>query len=369
LHPSYLPARIAWLKRTRLAVARRVRHWMSAAEYLALRLFGELRVSLSMASATGLFDQHALSWDADVLAALDLTPDELSPLADLDAPFTALRGEFARRWPALARVPWLPAAGDGACANVGSGCVSAERAALSLGTSGALRVLFRRSGAAERVEVPRGLWLYRLDRDRLLVGGAISNGGSVRRWLAHALALPPAQELERTISELPADGHGLTVLPFLAGERSPDWSLSASSAVVGLTLNTTPAEIVRAAMEAVAYRLVIIRRLLAERFPEARTVVASGGALAHSPTWARIIADALGEPIELSRDEEASLRGAALLALESAGAIGDVADRPPPAGERVMPDAGRHARYAAAIERYRSLDRLIAERWSVIADR
>ena len=134
LHPSYLPARLLWLRESLPDLYRSVRWWMSAPEYLGLRLFGERRVSVSMASATGLFDQHRQTWDDEVLRAIDLDPDALSPIADVDAPCAPLRAELSARWPALRGVPWLPAAGDGACANLGSGCVTPERVALSLGT-------------------------------------------------------------------------------------------------------------------------------------------------------------------------------------------------------------------------------------------
>ncbi|MEJ7811984.1 MAG: gluconokinase [Gemmatimonadaceae bacterium] len=354
LHPSYLPARLLWLRESLPDLHRAVRWWMSAPEYLGLRLFGERRVSVSMASATGLFDQHRQTWDDEMLGAIDLSPDALSPIADVDAPCAPLRAGFAARWPALRGVPWLPAAGDGACANLGSGCVTPDRVALSLGTSGALRVMAR----ADRVEIPPGLWCYRLDRERPLLGGAISNGGSVYRWAASMFQLPPAAELEAALEVLAPDAHGLTMLPFLAGERSPDWPPAARAAIAGITLHTTPVQIVQAALEAVAYRLALIRAPLAAHFPSARTVVASGGAIANSRAWARIIADVFGEPLLVARDEEASSRGAAMLAFALAG----IPSEPParlPSSELIEPDPARHARYAEALERHRSLDAML----------
>jgi len=355
LHTSYLPAKLLWLSESRPAEFARSRYWMSVGEYLALRLFGERRVSLSMASGTGLFDQQRLAWDAGVLDALPVTAAQLSPLVDLDAPSVGLRPEFAGRWPTLRSVPWLPAAGDGACANVGAGCTTPDHVALSLGTSGALRVV----AAAEASPVPPGLWRYRVDRRRAVTGGAVSNGGNVYAWLRATLRLPEPAELEDALAAMPADGHGLTVIPSLAGERSPDWPVAARATVTGLTLDTTPAQIAHAAFEGVAYRLALIRRLLRRAFPAAQRVVASGGALRRSPTWARIIADAFGEPLLLAVDDEASSRGAALLALEVTGALRDVADAPAALGATVAPDAARHARYVDAIARYEALERRV----------
>jgi len=358
LHASYLPAKLLWLSQARPHDFVRARYWMSIGEYLALRLFGERRVSLSMASGTGLLDQHALAWDAGVLAALPIAPEQLSPLVDVDAPLAGLRPEFAGRWPTLRAVPWLPALGDGACANVGTGCTTAERVALSLGTSGALRVLF----PAEQVRIPPGLWCYRLDRRRAVMGGAVSNGGNVYAWLRGTLRLPEPAALEAALDAMPPDGHGLTVLPFLAGERSPDWPAAARAAITGLTLDTTPPQIVRAALEGVAYRLALVRRLLRGAFPSGGLVIASGSALRHSPAWARIIADVFGEPLVLAADDEASSRGTALLALEAIGALRDITDAPDALNGTVEPDPTRHARYVDAIARYEALDELLVER-------
>src|SRR5262249_34670274 len=141
LHWSYLPAKLRWLGETQPALVRRVRRWLSFGEYLYLTLFGEARCSVSMASATGLFDQHTRTWDPEVLAAVPVEPERLGLLSD--KPFTGLSKYTAMRWPALRTVPWYPAYGDGACSNVGCGCVTRARWALMIGTSGALRVAWR----------------------------------------------------------------------------------------------------------------------------------------------------------------------------------------------------------------------------------
>lgn len=351
LHTSYLPARLAWLAARDPAGFRQVRRWMSFGEYLQLRLFGEARCSVSMASATGLFDQHVQMWDAPTLAALDLGPEHLSPLVDLDAPFSGLRPEFAARWPALRAVPWLPALGDGAGSNIGSGCTGPDRAALMVGTSGAMRICRE----ADLVTVPPGLWCYRVDRRRILLGGALSNGGNLYAWLARTLRLASAEEIEREVAALEPDGHGLTLLPFLAGERSTGWVGSARAAIVGLSLATRPIDVVRAGLETVAYRFALIHELLREAFPGADEVVATGGALLASPAWIHIMADVLGVPVLPSTEAEASSRGAALLALEALGVLPSLAAAPAGVGPAVAPDPGRHARYREGLARHRQL--------------
>jgi superoxide dismutase len=80
LHSSYLPAKLLWLSQSQPDLFGKVERWMSFGEYLALRLFGSAGVSISMASATGLFNQDACAWDTEVLAALPIKQDQLSPI-------------------------------------------------------------------------------------------------------------------------------------------------------------------------------------------------------------------------------------------------------------------------------------------------
>jgi gluconokinase len=85
-------------------------------------------------------------------------------------------------------------------------------------------------------------------------------------------------------------------------------------------------------------------------------VVGSGGALVASPAWAQIIADALGHPLIVSREEEATSRGAALLALDALGMRPFNQSATPPSGTTFVPDPARHARYTEALARQRALE-------------
>ena len=351
IHSSYLPARFLWLKRVQPDVFGRIKKWMSIGEYLLLRLFGRTHCSLSVASWTGLLDRRRLTWDDSILKELPVTVDQLSPLADLDNPLSGLKKEFAERWPVLRDVPWFPVVGDGAASNIGSGCSSPERIAINLGTSGAMR-------AVVEDDLPRvhpGLWLYRIDRHRSLLGGALTDGGSIFAWLRDTLQLGDSEEIEKQLSKTEADAHGLTLLPFLAGERSPGWAAEARAAIIGLSLDTRPIDIIQAGLEAVAYRFALIHELLSPDLPGATQVVASGGALLHSPVWLQIMADVLGRDVITSGEAEATSRGAALLALQSLDLVKNLEEVPASTGKIYGPDSGRHERYMQALERQRNL--------------
>jgi gluconokinase len=169
-----------------------------------------------------------------------------------------------------------------------------------------------------------------------------------------------SQEIERAIEEMEPDAHGLTILPFWAGERSTGWSDYARGTILGLTLHTRPLEILRAMMEAVAYRFALIDEALKKVSP-VEEVVATGGALSVNRVWTQVVADALGRPIRLSGVREASLRGATLLALEAAGKIKDIAEVPAPMAQTFEPDMERHARYRVGLERQQKIYQKLVE--------
>lgn len=354
LRTPYLPSRLHWLQRTQPDVAIRVWRWVSLGEYVLLHFFGQTHVSLSVASWSGLLDRHRLTWDDQLLCALRLDTAHLSPIVDTYVTLTGLRAPYAQRWPVLNHVPWFPPCSDGAAANVGSGCMSPDRVALTVGTTAAMRAIV----SAPIEHVPWGLWCYRVDRQRALPGGATSEGGNLFAWLRHLLRLSGAARLEQALMAYEPDSHGLTILPFVAGERSPGWAGDVRASILGLSLHTTATDILRAALEAVAYRLALIMHLLDQVCPveqNQRTIIASGGALRSSPAWVQLLADVLGQPVVLLAAQEESSRGAALLALESLGLVPELATEPLQFAHLFAPDMAHHARYREAMARQQRL--------------
>ncbi|HEY1565208.1 MAG TPA: FGGY-family carbohydrate kinase [Gaiellaceae bacterium] len=279
LHPSFWPAKLAWLAETQPDDFRRARWFVSFADYLR----GKPETSLGMASTSGLLDLAPLSWDEELLTILGVDVERL-PQLTADAPV----------WP------------DAACSNAGAGCTTRERAALMVGTSGAFRVLYE----SEQPQPGPGLFLYLADERRVVEGGALSDGGNLYDWLQRTLA-----DASGSLAERDPRDHGLVFLPFLGGERSTGWNPHARGAVHGLTFETTPLDLRQAAYEGVAFRFAAIADLL----PDVSEVVATGGGLLHDRDWIQIMADALARPVHVSGVPEASLRGAAVLALERLG--------------------------------------------------
>jgi gluconokinase len=344
IHPSYPPAKLLWLSETRSEAFRHVKHWMSAGEFLYLKFLGRAAASTSMLSGCGLWDQNQNRYDSEMLAALPVSASQFADPADLDRPVNG-----PCQWPELSGIPWFPALGDGACDNIGSGCATRDRFALMVGTSGAMRAVVE----SAQIDIPDGLFCYRVDPKRFVLGGALSNGGEVFAWMKRTLRLPDDNTaIESQLAALPPAQHGLTVLPLFAGERSPGWRTDARAAITGLGVNTSPIQILQAALEAVALRFRNVYDIMRSALGEPREVVASGAALLRSPVWAQMMADALPHAILKCVEPEATSRGAALLALERLGVTRDLPAR---CGEIIEPLAENGAIYTAEFQRQRRL--------------
>ncbi|MGH2530777.1 MAG: gluconokinase [Thermomicrobiales bacterium] len=361
LHSSYWPAKLRWLRETDPERFGRVARWCSFADCATRVFHGEDLTSVAMASGTGMFDVRRVAWDEEMARAVGVDPATLPRIASRAEGCVGLREPFAGRWPALARIPWYPGFGDGACANVGCGAVTPARIALTIGTSAAMRIVVPHA-PGEPLTIPPDLWAYRLDDRYVVLGGALSNGGNVIEWLWRLTGVEPTGEAMSAAADLPPDAHGLTILPFLSGERSPIWSDAATGVVAGLTLHTGPADLPRAGMEAVAYRLAHLYDSLKPLVAADHEIAANGGAILGSRSWMRIVADTLERPIRpLPADEEASARGVAILALESAGIIPSLDAVPDPAaGCAPIPAEPRHAAaYRAGRRRQTHLESLL----------
>ncbi len=163
------------------------------------------------------------------------------------------------------------------------------------------------------------------------------------------------------------DGHGLTVLPFFSGERSTGWNDSARAAIVGMNLSTRPIDILQASLESVCYRFAAIYERLTAELPGNARIIASGGAILHSQVWTQMMADVIGVPVAASAVQEASSRGAAMLALKAFGMIAGFDPTSTPLGEVFEPNAGKRELYLRGrIRQEKFYDLLIANGADVI---
>ncbi|MCA9914597.1 MAG: gluconokinase [Anaerolineae bacterium] len=353
LHSAYHPARLHWLARTQPEMFAAVTRWRDFGSYVYGQWFGrEIPVSYSVASWSGLLHRESLHWDADWLRVLGVDADAFPALADYSAVEKNLLPSYASRWPALADVPFSLAVGDGAAANVGSGAITPQQIALTVGTTAALRMIT----TAENPPVPPGLWSYRVDAQHHLIGGATFEGGGVYQWLRETLALP--DDLEAQLQQRKAGEHGLVMLPLLNGERSPGWSIGAVGALAGLRQSTSGVDIVQASLEGVALRLAAIADQIGG---EAQMVLASGGALENSLSWVQMMANAMNRPLHLLAESETTGRGAALLMLHALDGV-PLDAYPPQISRIIAPQPGAYDILQASVQRQRELYTWVTER-------
>jgi gluconokinase len=342
IRASFWPAKLRWLAKTRPALVKRVRRWLSPAEWLYQQFCGEVRMAHGMATGTGLYNPRTRAFDPLLLGQAGIHQRVLPAIGD--EPLHLLP-ELAGLWPALRDAHWFPAIFDGAASNLGSGATTPGTAAINVGTSAAVRIMYRTSRRAP-ARAPLGLFCYRVDAERHLIGGAVSNAGNLRAWCLRELHLPNDQDIiEEVLAKRRTPEHGLLVLPFWNAERAPNWREDAGGTVVGITQATTAIDLLQAITESSYYRLAtIVDHIPAGRSP--RFLV--GGGIQRSPSSLQRLADVLGRPLTALDEPEASLRGAAIFALERLGHHHLLA---PATGRTVKPDAKRAKRYA--VERAR----------------
>ena len=320
LHPMAPLAKLAWFAEQRPATAAAVDRWVDLKALAVQWLTSDAVTECSSASGWGLMDIRSHRWDA---AALDLAQVDSTRLPTIESPTATrpLSASAAEHVGLAVGTPVVLGAADGPLGNVGVGAIKPGVAGLSLGTSGAVRLVVDEVPPA----IP-GLFCYALAERQWVVGGAVSNGGNIVGWLANTLldgsdvGRPPSLDAVLDLAGgAPPGSEGLVMLPYLVGERAPLWDAEVPGAWLGLRRRHTRAHMARAALEGVAAGLGVITDRLNE-VASVDEVRATGGAFA-SPLWQQIVAAAIGRPMAIVHADDGSALGAAamgLLALEAA---------------------------------------------------
>ncbi|WP_406385645.1 gluconokinase [Streptomyces sp. NBC_01618] len=330
VHPMTPLTKLMWFRREAAELHARVRWWIGLKDYVLQLLTESLVTELSSASGTGMLDMATRSWSAPALDLAGVTPYQLPEIL----PTTAVLDLSASSAASIGLPPGTPVVAggaDGPLGNLGSGAVAPGIVGLSLGTSGAVRTVVR-----EPFADPDGrLFCYALTDTAWVVGGAVSNGGVVVRWvgdvfgrdlLAASGGAATDTELLELAARAPAGSDGLVMLPYLLAERAPLWDPDLRGAFIGVRHSHTRDHFVRAAVEGVALQLSTIVTEL-ERLEPVKAVQVTGGAF-RSPLWRSVVAAVLNRPVHAAGDVEGSALGAAALGLLALGRVTELADGP-----------------------------------------
>ena len=325
VHPMTPLTKLLWFARHDPATWSAARWWVGLKDYLLLWLTGTLVTELSSASGTGLVDMKTSAWSALALDLCGIAADRLPPILPTTATLALAPGP-ARDLGLPAGTPVAVGAADGPLGNLGTGAMTPGVAGLSLGTSGAVRMAVDEP----RVDEQGTLFCYALTDSAWVVGGAISNGASVIRWVGASLAPDITGDghtdaaVLALAASVPPGSEGLVMLPYLLPERAPLWDPDLPGAYVGLRTRHTRAHLVRAAVEGVCLQMRLILDALDEIEP-VTSVRATGGAF-RSRLWRDVMAATLGRPFSVVDGAEGTALGAAalgLLALGCAPTLGD----------------------------------------------
>jgi gluconokinase len=317
VHASAPALKLVWFARNDPVTWARARWWIGLKDYLLLWLTGRVVTELSSASGTGLLDLSTRGWSAEATALSGVAADQLPPILPTTAVLplaSAAAGQVGLR-PGTSVVV---GAADGPLGNLGTAAMAPGVAGLSLGTSGAVRVMMDRP----LVDQAGTLFCYALTDTAWALGGAISNGGVVLRWAGRELggatsdAGSDAATLDLAAS-VPAGSDGLVMLPYLLPERAPLWDPELPGAYLGLRHDHTRAHLVRAAVEGICLQMrIILDRLDAV---EPVTAVRATGGVFRSPLYREVMAAMLGRPLHVVGDAEGTAFGAAVLGLVAVG--------------------------------------------------
>ena len=363
----YLGPKLLWLARHEPATLEKTKWILQTHAFLAMRLTGEVAVDPSTAAlALPLFDLATVEWVHgafirvhDTSTGAGVRPDQMPPLRRSHEVLGAVTAEAARATGLRAGTRVVVGGGDFAAATLGAGVIAEGEACLMLGTAGNLLVPRSTPGTDARLinahHVGTESWLS--------LGGTLSGGA--QEWLRHALsrnslmdedtavrgALPTFELLDGEASRVAAGSDALLFLPYLQGERTPIWDVTARGAYVGLGLGHGRGHLWRALLEGVALGFVDCQAVLEDGGVSLREVVAANGG-GKSALFRQILCDALGVPLAYAAKGGGTVAGAAILAALGAGVLGKAEDARPWRGELVThePNPAAHARYRELLE-------------------
>lgn len=350
-------AKLMWLRENQAELFNQTHKFISIKEYIWYRLFSEFKIDHSIASCTGLFDLVELNWNQEALSLTKIKASQLSiPVSTGYHKRGLAPGAPVLLSQALQETTFVIGASDGCLANIGSDANQTGVAALTIGTSGAVRIssptpIFNREAMT---------FSYILDEQTYICGGPVNNGGIALQWLLKTFTgredLAPADytALFEQVNTVFPGSKGLLFLPYLTGERAPIWDAESCGTFFGLKLHHRQAHFARAVLEGICYALNDVL-IAVEQYSSGISQINVSGGFVHSRIWMEILADITGKDIVLVQTEDASAIGAAYLAIK---AVGLNPDYPGPSGadkERIKPNPDHHQVYRNNFTIYRQL--------------
>src|SRR5688572_19328238 len=355
IHAMTPACKIKWLKENAPALFTKTYKFISIKEFIWHKLFGEFEVDYSIASATGLFDLKKLTWHNEAMEFCCISSEKLSKPVATSYMRKKIQMASASDLKNLDTIPFVIGASDGCMANLGSFAVTPGVAALTIGTSGAIRV----ANTKPTINFPAMTFNYLLTKDLFISGGPINNGGVVLKWYIEIFLQKKfnASEFDAFLDEMKnikPGADGLIFIPYLLGERAPVWNSDASGLFFGIRNFHTQAHFTRAVAEGISMALYSIASSMESTGLSIDRVHVSGG-FVQSEEWLQILADIFNKEICLINAEDASAVGAAYLGFKALNLIKDYTELKPKQDANYIPNAAHHSVYQKAFTIYEAL--------------
>ncbi|WP_294496838.1 xylulokinase [uncultured Gemmiger sp.] len=318
---GFTAPKLLWMRQQEPDLFARIAKIMLPKDYLVYTLTGVHATDYSDASGMLLLDVAHKRWSPEMLALCGLTEAQMPRLFESWQPVGTLTQAAARALGLPAGVVVCAGAGDNAAAAIGTGTVGEGRCNISLGTSGTVFI----SSERFRVDPNNALHAFaHADGGYHLMGCMLSAASCNKWWMEDILHDSDYTAAQAEILPEKLGRNHVFYLPYLMGERSPINDTNARAVFLGMTMDTTRADMTQAMLEGVAFALrdsVEVARSLGLAIP--RSTLCGGGS--RSPLWQTILANVLGIPLDLPATEQGPGYGAALLALVACGRYENVA--------------------------------------------
>ncbi|WP_066192019.1 MULTISPECIES: gluconokinase [Gracilibacillus] len=357
IHPMSPLLKLMWMKEQSYPAYHQAAYFMSMKEYLLFQWTNQRVIDYSMASATGLMNIKTLEWDEQVLTLAGVEKTQLAAIVEPTTVIEPLKQEVTAdiEWPE--GIPLVIGAADGQLANLGDGAIQPGEAAVTVGTSGAIRQLINGQHVNENGET----FSYAFTKDSSIIGGATNNGGIALQWLKDILEFKGSHEEFLAGAETVEPGaDGLLFLPYINGERAPVWNQQARGNFYGLNMIHKRPQLVRAVLEGIVFNLYQISQSV-EEVVGRPTAISINGGLSKSPLWVQIFADVFGQPVQVADTHHGAAWGASWTALVGVGKVESFEQIKEniPAKQTIEPNLDNHRAYQAIAYKYRALAKAI----------
>ncbi len=315
---GFTAPKILWVKENEPENFAKIRKIMLPKDFLAYRLTGSFCTDVSDASGMLLFDVKNRTWSKEMMEICDVREEQLAKIYESYECVGTVKPEIAKELGLTDNVKVAAGAGDNAAAAVGTGTVGDGMCNVSLGTSGTIFI------SSEKFGVDKFNALHSFahsDGHYHLMGCMLSAASCNKWWMDQIIGTKDYAGEQKAIEKL-GENH-VYFLPYLMGERSPHNDPAARGTFIGMTMDTTRADMTQAVLEGVAFGLRDCLEIAKELgINLERTKIVGGGA--KSPLWRQIIANVMGLKVDVPVCEEGPSMGGAMLAMVACGAYKNV---------------------------------------------